>query len=166
MSHAAICRIIEEKCRKLQYDEAERWAEFLYSLDVDAEEGPFCLAYIYALRSKYRAAAKILSGLASVRAKYVLATCLYEVAEFEQALEVLDGCASQLETALDQRRQTIFGVPITAGDVHGLCGKIAAALGNDELGREWNRRAFEADPTLLLAMQSFMSAGRFIPALR
>ena len=155
-------RTIEEKCRKLQYDEAERWAEFLYSLRPGFEDGAFSLAYVYVLKCKYRAAIEVLGDFSSIRAKYVLAKCYYEVREYSNAREILRGSEEACDSPQEREQQTIFGSIITRSDILKLLGQIANAIGDRELANKFSKEACSQDLTLLLAWQQALIGGYFI----
>jgi tetratricopeptide (TPR) repeat protein len=162
MSHVILFRTIEEKCRKLQYDEAEQWAEFLYSLRPGFEDGAFSLAYVYVLKGKYRAAIEVLGDFSSTRAKYILAKCHYEVREYGNALEILRGSEEGYGLLQKQEQQAIFGCMITRSDILKLLGQIADAIGDRELANKYNNEACSQDRTLLLAWQQALITGYFI----
>jgi hypothetical protein len=148
----AIVDLIVDKSRKLQYDEAEIWAEELFVSSSGDEQSKLVLGYILMLQAKCGAAERILSGSNGKTALYLLSKCKYLVGKYKEAVDL----SCDLEKYWDKpsSQEVSIGISVSLADVKKLLGQSYRALGFDSKSKSSFSAAFALDETLVHCSQN------------
>jgi hypothetical protein len=102
--------LIEEKCLKLQYDEASTLAKQLFR---DSEQLFWALGRIELFQGRFRSACGYFKQCDSRKGQFLLAQCLFHLREYSDASAVV---AKYYEMGHDEETLPIFDFNLSVGD--------------------------------------------------
>lgn len=156
-SESSLVQLIEQKCHKFQYDEAETWAEFLTVVSVDQELAQYTMGYVYLLQSKLGSAVHALKKCKSAKARFTLSQCYLKFGRLQDSLD----CIENIEKSLPESSapEGFFDFLLTKSDIYKLRSQIYFAMGKRASSCELSKSAFFSDPSLLMCLKSTTTDG-------
>lgn len=129
--HEHLVQAFEEKCLKLQYEDAQLIAEYLCVEYEYLEHARILLARVFLFRSNFSAAIAVLKNCKHPIARYFLAFGMYESGDYWNSINVLASLKSCLFHS-NSHLEVRFPYLVTEADISNLLMKARLKLGDQE----------------------------------
>jgi len=129
--HEHLVQVFEEKCFKLQYEDAQLIAEYLCVEYECFEHARILLARVFLFRSNFSAAIAVLKNCKHPIARYFLAVGMYKSGDYQSSINILNSLKPHLLHS-DSRSDVRLPCIVTEADISSLLTKARLRLGDQE----------------------------------